>query len=103
MASRYFKGPELLVNYNYYDYSLDIWSLGCMFAGMIFHREPFFQGKDNYDQLVKITRVLGTKELYSYLEKYNIELDEDFVTLIGTHSKKDWELLIKPENKHLVS
>ena len=42
VASRYFKGPELLVNYNYYDYSLDIWSLGCMFAGMLFHREPFF-------------------------------------------------------------
>lgn len=49
VASRYFKGPELLVNYNFYDYSLDIWSLGCMFAGMLFHREPFFQGKDNYD------------------------------------------------------
>jgi len=49
VASWYFKGPELLVNYNFYDYSLDIWSLGCMFAGMLFHREPFFQGKDNYD------------------------------------------------------
>jgi casein kinase II subunit alpha len=43
-----------------YDYSLDIWSLGCMFAGMIFQKEPFFQGKDNYDQLVKIAKVLGT-------------------------------------------
>ena len=31
----YFKGPELLVDYNYYDYSLDIWSLGCMFAGIV--------------------------------------------------------------------
>lgn len=28
VASRYFKGPELLVNYHYYDYSLDMWSLG---------------------------------------------------------------------------
>ena len=35
VASRYFKGPELLVDYQYYDYSLDIWSLGCMFAGMV--------------------------------------------------------------------
>jgi len=35
VASRYFKGPELLVDYVYYDYSLDIWSLGCMFAGMV--------------------------------------------------------------------
>lgn len=35
VASRYFKGPELLIPYNFYDYSLDIWSLGCMFAGMV--------------------------------------------------------------------
>ena len=28
VASRYFKGPELLVGYHYYDYSLDMWSLG---------------------------------------------------------------------------
>lgn len=35
VASRFYKGPELLVNNRYYDYSLDIWSLGCMFAGMV--------------------------------------------------------------------
>ena len=35
VASRYFKGPELLVDYNYYDYSLDIWSTGAMFASMV--------------------------------------------------------------------
>ncbi|CAI7846594.1 unnamed protein product [Closterium sp. NIES-54] len=35
VASRYFKGPELLVNIEDYDYSLDMWSLGCMVAGMV--------------------------------------------------------------------
>ena len=35
VASRYFKGPELLVDFLQYDYSLDLWSLGCMFAGMV--------------------------------------------------------------------
>ena len=38
VASRYFKGPELLVDYNFYDYSLDIWSTGAMFASMIFKK-----------------------------------------------------------------
>ena len=56
VASRYFKGPELLVDLQEYDYSLDLWSLGCMFAGMIFRKEPFFHGHDNYDQLVKIAK-----------------------------------------------
>lgn len=37
VASRYFKGPELLVDLQDYDYALDMWSLGCMFAG----KKPF--------------------------------------------------------------
>lgn len=47
----------MLVDLQEYDYSLDMWSLGCMFAGMIFRKEPFFHGHDNYDQLVKIAKV----------------------------------------------
>lgn len=35
VASRYFKGPELLVDLQDYDYALDMWSLGCMFAGEV--------------------------------------------------------------------
>jgi casein kinase II subunit alpha len=45
-----------------------------MMAGMIFNKEPFFKGSDNYDQLEQITKVLGTEELYVYLNKYNIKL-----------------------------
>jgi casein kinase II subunit alpha len=95
VASRYFKGPELLVDFQEYDYSLDMWSLGCMFASMVsffFHlidqelidrssvksrkllgtlhlwasADPrFFHGHDNADQLVKIAKVLGTDELFA--------------------------------------
>ena len=36
VSSRPFKGPELLVDDNYYDYSLDIWCTGAMLAGMVF-------------------------------------------------------------------
>ncbi len=38
VASRYFKGPELLVDLQDYDYSLDMWSLGCMLAGIVSSR-----------------------------------------------------------------
>mmetsp|Transcript_51045 Transcript_51045/g.116053 ORF Transcript_51045/g.116053 Transcript_51045/m.116053 type:complete len:354 (-) Transcript_51045:380-1441(-) len=103
VASRYFKGPELLVDFQEYDYSLDMWSLGCMFAGMIFRKEPFFHGHDNYDQLVKIAKVLGTDELFHYLEHYDIELDPQFDGLIGRHTAKPWSKFITPENQHLCS
>ena len=49
----------------------------------IFRKEPFFHGHDNYDQLVKITKVLGTDELYAYLEKYDIELDAQYDEILG--------------------
>lgn len=38
VASRSYKGPELLVDFQEYDYSLDMWSLGCMFAGIVIHK-----------------------------------------------------------------
>ncbi|CAM9735629.1 unnamed protein product, partial [Heterosigma akashiwo] len=103
VASRYFKGPELLVDFQEYDYSLDMWSLGCMFAGMIFRKEPFFHGHDNYDQLVKIAKVLGTDELFQYLDTYDLELDAQFDGILGRHSKKPWQRFVTAENQHLVS
>ncbi|KAB2626554.1 casein kinase II subunit alpha-like [Pyrus ussuriensis x Pyrus communis] len=102
VASRYFKGPELLVDLQDYDYSLDLWSLGCMFAGMIFRKEPFFYGHDNYDQLVKIAKVLGTDELNAYLHKYRIELDPHLAALVGRHSRKPWTKFINVDNQHLA-
>jgi casein kinase II subunit alpha len=72
VASRYYKGPELLVDDKLYHYSLDIWSVGCTMAGMIFRVDPFFKGKDNYDQLVKIAKVMGTDDLTTYMRKYKL-------------------------------
>jgi len=103
VASRYFKGPELLVDLQDYDYALDMWSLGCMFAGMIFRKEPFFHGHDNYDQLVKIVKVLGTDELFDYLDKYNLELDPHFDGILGRHTRKPWSKFLNSDNQHLVS
>ena len=74
-----------------------------MFAGMIFRKEPFFNGHDNYDQLVRIAKVLGTDELYAYLNKYRIELDPHLEALIGRHSRKPWSKFVNADNQHLVS
>ena len=40
-----------------YDLIHSIYLRGCMLSGMIFRKEPFFHGHDNYDQLVKIAKV----------------------------------------------
>lgn len=101
VASRFFKGPELLVDYQYYDYSLDMWSFGAMLASIVFKKEPFFHGNSNTDQLVKIARVLGTDDLQKYLEKYQLQLGQEYDDF-GTYAKKPWERFVNDNNQHLV-
>ena len=57
VASLYYMGPELLVDYEEYDYALDLWSFGCIFSAIIFKKLPFFKGYNDDDQLVKIAQV----------------------------------------------
>ncbi|KAF8989147.1 kinase-like domain-containing protein [Cyathus striatus] len=102
-VSSYFKGPELLLDFQEYDYSLDMWNFGCMFASMIFCKEPFFHGHDNYDQLLRISKVLGTDDLFSYIDKYNIQLDLQYKELLGRFPRKPWTQFITAENQRYIS
>lgn len=60
-------------------------------------------GNDNRDQLVKITKVLGTEDLYKYLKKYGLKLDEEMSALIEKCPRKPWAKFVKPEIAHLCS
>jgi casein kinase II subunit alpha len=88
VSSRPYKSPELLVGYQQYDFSMDIWSAGCMLAAMIFKKEHFFLGKDNNDQLVKIVSILGSNDFYEYLKKYKIQLDHSEYPLYKKYRKQ---------------
>ena len=63
VVSRWYRPPEIILLENSYDTAVDMWSLGCMLASMIFRKEPFFHGHDNYDQLVRIAKVLISSEI----------------------------------------
>lgn len=103
VASRYHKGPELLINLQQYDYSLDLWSVGCMLAAIIFKKEPFFRGDSNNDQLVQIAKVLGTADLMSYVNKYGVILSSEYNGILGNYTRKPWANFITKDNKHMVS
>jgi len=94
VASRNYKGPELLVNLTTYDYSLDIWSAGCLFAAMLFKRGVIFKGNDNYDQLVKIAEILGTDDLVKYIDKYNLVLDVEYTSILGLYKQRPWSSFV---------
>ena len=100
---RTIKGPELILDLQEYDYSLDMWHVGCMFAGIIFRKVPFFHAYDTYDQLCKIAKVLGTEKLFHYIDSYGLDLDPHYDDILGRHPEKSWQTFITPQNQHLVS
>ncbi|KAG6903039.1 hypothetical protein C0995_007472 [Termitomyces sp. Mi166 len=121
VGSRYYKAPELLVGYKQYDYSLDLWSIGCMFASMIFRREHFFRGSDNNDQLLRILKTLGTEQFDLYLRKYNIDFKTPLESLLAksgftitrglrcftdcqsSYAKLPWPRFITADNQSLAT
>ena len=80
-------------------YAVDVWSAGCTFVGMLYHRTHFFMGDSNREQvlfcrsvvammmffftflfvlfkIVVITEVMGTEALDNYISKYQVPIDK---------------------------
>lgn len=105
VASRHFKAPELLIDYQYYDYSVDLWGFGVTMASILFNRIPFFKGNDDFDMMVKIVSVLGTDKFREYIDKYGIELPPEMEKRINSqHFKpKNLSSFINSSNSALVT
>lgn len=100
VATRHYKGPELLVGYRHYDYSLDIWCVGCVLAGMLFRSDPFFPGASNEDQLMRLVAVFGTDELYRYVNKYHGSIPRICDAPLRTmkREKTSWTKFVNADN-----
>ena len=103
VATRFYNAPELLVDIRDYGYSLDVWGVGCMLAALLFKKAVFFRGEDEFDQLVRIARVLGTDGLYKYCDKYGVELDPRLGQMCAIRPRVPWRKFVNTENGHLAS
>ena len=59
VVTRWYRAPELLLSCSEYTTSIDVWSVGCIFAELL-GRKPLFPGKDYVHQLNLITKVVGS-------------------------------------------
>lgn len=59
ICSRFYRAPELILGFESYTTSVDIWSVGCV-IGEMFLGEPMFKGNDNKTQMIEIMKLLGT-------------------------------------------
>mmetsp|Transcript_16335 Transcript_16335/g.24615 ORF Transcript_16335/g.24615 Transcript_16335/m.24615 type:complete len:754 (-) Transcript_16335:207-2468(-) len=58
VATRWYRAPELLLGSALYDFSVDIWAIGCI-MGEITDGQPIFPGESEVDQLFIVQKVLG--------------------------------------------
>uniref|UniRef100_A0A0D6R235 Mitogen-activated protein kinase n=1 Tax=Araucaria cunninghamii TaxID=56994 RepID=A0A0D6R235_ARACU len=61
VVTRWYRAPELLLSCDEYDASIDIWSVGCIFAELL-GRKPIFPGRDYLNQLMCIIDVIGSPD-----------------------------------------
>lgn len=74
VVTLWYRPPEILLGSHYYTTSVDIWSLGCIFAEMILRR-PFLRGDSEIHQLYTIFKLFGTPDQHvwpgvTHLEAY---------------------------------
>lgn len=106
VVTLWYRAPELLLGANRYSTSVDVWSIGCIFAEMA-SGMPLFPGRSDIDQLFKIFQRRGTPTAEMWpavlrLPHYNAEFPQwrersitDFVPLQGLGGTTGADLLQK--------
>ncbi|XP_046404237.1 cyclin-dependent kinase 2-like isoform X3 [Ischnura elegans] len=61
VVTLWYRAPEILLGTKFYSTSVDVWSIGCIFAEML-TRRALFPGDSEIDQLFRIFRTLGTPD-----------------------------------------
>ncbi|KAK1551216.1 hypothetical protein Q3G72_032191 [Acer saccharum] len=60
VVTRWYRAPELLLCCDNYGTSIDVWSVGCIFAELL-GRKPIFPGTECLNQLKLIINILGSQ------------------------------------------
>lgn len=84
VATRTFKPPELLIDYPYYDYSLDIWCTGLTFGAMLFKRIPVESSDSDLNQLYNVADLVGGRAIVEYAESLMMGIRGDVVEKLMT-------------------
>jgi serine/threonine protein kinase len=74
VVSRYYRAPELILACNKYDFSIDIWAVGCILFELL-TKTPMFPGDAEGLQIVEMQQILGcpSEEEINYYEEKLIE------------------------------
>jgi mitogen-activated protein kinase 1/3 len=96
VVTRWYRAPEVILNASEYDHSVDIWSIGCIFAELL-GRAPLLPGDDYLDQIKRVIGILGTPTK-AELAFIGNELAVKFVRSLPKRNKQSWATLFPKSN-----
>jgi cyclin-dependent kinase len=76
VVTLWYRAPDILMGSKKYSTSVDIWSVGCIFAELV-NRRPLFSGASEKDQLDKIFKVRGTPDQEDWPDMTELPLYEE--------------------------
>uniref|UniRef100_A0A803SVC7 mitogen-activated protein kinase n=1 Tax=Anolis carolinensis TaxID=28377 RepID=A0A803SVC7_ANOCA len=93
VVTRWYRAPEVILNWMHYTQTVDIWSVGCIMAEMITGR-PLFKGNDHLDQLTEIMKVTGTPT-QDFVQKLQSQDAKNYIKSLPKVQKKDFAAILK--------
>ncbi|XP_055677348.1 cyclin-dependent kinase 2 [Lutzomyia longipalpis] len=98
VVTLWYRAPEILLGTKFYSTSVDIWSLGCIFAEMITKR-PLFPGDSEIHQLYKIFELLGTPDNSTWP---GITQMPEYKTIFPRWERQSFPAEIVRQNAHIL-
>lgn len=88
VATRWYRAPEIVLNWMHYGQTVDIWSVGCIMAEMLTGK-ALFPGNDHIDQLTRVLSLVGTPN-QKLLDKISSPEARNYVGSMPKWPKKDF-------------
>jgi serine/threonine protein kinase len=105
VTHRWYRAPELVMQYRGFTKVVDVWSAGCVFAEL-YTRKALFRGSTFYNQLNKIVEVVGTPAQED-IEMFASESARTYLkNTLSNVRRVPWESVLptaSPEARDLVS
>uniref|UniRef100_A0A6Q2YHF2 mitogen-activated protein kinase n=1 Tax=Esox lucius TaxID=8010 RepID=A0A6Q2YHF2_ESOLU len=96
VATRWYRAPEIMLNWMHYNQTVDIWSVGCI-MGELLKGKVLFPGNDYIDQLKRIMEVVGTPTP-DLLQKISSEHAQKYIQSLPFMPQQDLEKIFRGAN-----
>ncbi|XP_072311151.1 mitogen-activated protein kinase 12b isoform X2 [Eucyclogobius newberryi] len=101
VVTRWYRAPEVILNWMHYTQTVDIWSAGCIMAEMLLGK-PLFKGNDHLDQLKEIMKITGTPTP-EFVTKLQSQDARSYLRSIPKVLKKDLRTIFSKASPNAVS